>query len=293
MQHGPNFHATTFAEHRSFLLSLAYRMLGSTTEAEDIVQECYLRWLKVPREEVESPKAYLAKVVTRQCINYWQSARVRREQYVGPWLPAPLLTAEAEDPVELSESLTMAFLVLLESLSPTERAVFLLSEVFDYSVEEIAGTVGKTAVNCRQILHRARTAVATRRPRFEARTEDAIPLLKSFEHAVSSGDLRALVNLLHPEALLMTDGGGKVKAALNPISGADKVARFFLGIAGRPEVQGLEPMFTEINREPGIVFLRNSRIEATMVFHIEESKISSIFATSNPEKLAHLGEQSG
>src|SRR4051794_19681930 len=264
-----NAHSSTFAEHRPFLLSIAYRMLGTASEAEDIVQDCYLRWREVPVGEIHSPKSYLARTVTHLCINHLQSARVRREQYIGPWLPEPLLTAKGEDPVELSESLTMAFLVLLESLSPVERAVFLLSEVFDQDITEVAEAVGKTPVNCRQILHRARQAVATRRPRFEARKEDAAPLLQSFTQAIYSGDMQGLLSLMHPDAVLMTDGGGKVQAALNPIISADKVARFFLGVAKKSAVSDLEVRLTEVNRQPGILLLRNGAIESTMVFHIE------------------------
>jgi RNA polymerase sigma-70 factor (ECF subfamily) len=278
-------HSTTFAEHRPFLLSVAYRMLGTASEAEDIVQDCYLRWREVPLEEIKTPKSYLARAVTHLCINHLQSARVRREQYVGPWLPEPLLTAEAEDPVELSESLTMAFLVLLESLSPVERAVFLLSEVFDQDITEIAESVGKTPVNCRQILHRAREAVAARRPRFEARKEDVAPLLQSFTQAIYSGDVQRLTALLHPEAVLMTDGGGKVQAALNPIFSADKVARFFIGVAKKTALSDFEVRLTEVNRQPGMLLLRNGAVESTMVFHLENGKISRIFVTSNPDKL--------
>lgn len=290
MQASPDLHLTTFAENRSLLLSIAYRMLGRTSEAEDIVQDCYLRWRDVELNGVESPKAYLAATVTRQCINYLQSARVRREQYVGPWLPEPLLTTTLDDPVERSESLTMAFLVLLESLSPVERAVFLLSEVFDYSVKEVAEAVGKTDVNCRQILHRAREAVAARRPRFEARKEDVAPLIQSFGQAMYSGDLDALIRLLHVDAVLMTDGGGKVQSAMNPISGAEKVARFFTGVARKPGGWGLEPTMAELNREPGLILLRDGELVSTIVFHFEEGSIKSIFITSNPDKLSALGK---
>lgn len=280
--------AIAFSENRSFLQAIAYRMLGSVSDAEDIVQECFLKWSEVDLSQVQSAKAYLATSVTRMCINHMQSARMRREQYVGPWLPEPVPTTASTDPVEMAESLTMGFLVLLESLSPLERAVFLLSEVFDYNMDEIAAIVQKSSVNCRQILHRARTAIAQKRPRFQATEEEAARLVATFGNALSTGDLDALLQSLHPEVVLMTDGGGKVQSALLPIFGADKVARFFVGVGRKIGGWRLESVFCEINGEPGVLSYRDGELVSTVVFHIENGAIRNLFVVSNPEKLSHL-----
>ena len=186
----------SFEENRPLLFSIAYRMLGSVADAEDLVQDTYLKWRAEPRDDVASPKHYLTTAITRQAINHLQSARVRRERYVGPWLPEPVLTSAMRDPVELAESLTVAFLVMLESLSPIERAVFLLSEVFDYSMSEIADVTGKSVANCRQILHRAREAVRGRQRRYTVSDESVKPVLEKFSRAVYAGDIRSLIDTL-------------------------------------------------------------------------------------------------
>ena len=283
----PDSSVEVFSAQRAFLQSLAYRMLGSVSEAEDVVQECYLRWREVD-QTVESPRAYLSTVVTRLCINHLRSARVRREQYVGPWLPEPIDTSSSSDPVELSESLTMGFLVLLESLSPTERAVFLLGEVFDYTMDEVAGIVEKTPTNCRQILHRARTAVAERRTRFRATQESAAELLTRFGEAVNSGNMDGLLKILHADAVLMTDGGGKVQALPQPIFGADKIARFFFGVAKKIGGWRVVTVPAELNREPALLAYRDGKLVSTMVFQIEEGAIRNLFIVSNPDKLSHM-----
>jgi RNA polymerase sigma-70 factor (ECF subfamily) len=222
-----------FDGYRPLLFSIAYRMLGGVMDAEDVVQEAYLRWRGASEGEVRSPRAYLSAVVTRLCIDHLRSARVRREEYVGPWLPEPLPTGPGSDdagPAGLDESLSMAFLVLLESLTPTERAVFLLREVFDYDYAEVSHIVGKSEANCRQIARRARESVAARRPRFEHSPEQQERLMRQFLRACTTGDMPALLELLADDVTLWSDGGGKARAALNPIHGPDRVARFFLGV---------------------------------------------------------------
>ncbi|MGH2690390.1 MAG: RNA polymerase sigma factor SigJ, partial [Actinomycetota bacterium] len=228
-----------FAGLRPLLFSIAYRMLGSVTDAEDMVQEAFLRWDRVPDGEVASPKAYLSAVVTRLCIDHLRSARVAREAYVGPWLPDPILTAAAdpgtsgEDRALLADSLSMAFLVLLESLSPVERAVFLLRETFGYDYAEIATIVGRSEANCRQIAVRARKQLEARRPRFAASPETRDEITGRFVHAAETGDMGALLDLLSDDIVLWSDGGGKVRAARNPVLGAANVARLLLGLVRR------------------------------------------------------------
>ena len=213
-----------FERHRSLLFSIAYRMLGSVTDAEDIVQETYLRWQEMPDTVVRSLKSYLSAVVTRLSIDRLRSARAHREEYVGPWLPEPLVlnrVEEGADLIQLDESLSMAFLVLLESLNPVERAVFLLREVFDYEYEEISRIVGKSEANCRQITRRARQSVAARRPRFESSPEQEERLTQRFVDTCMSGDMEGLLELLSEDVTLWSDGGGKVAAASYPIHGPE------------------------------------------------------------------------
>src|SRR5207244_19870 len=229
--------AAVFDSARPLLFSIAYRMLGSVMDAEDLVQDAYLRWQEAPEAEVRSPHAYLATIVTRLAINHLRSARAKREAYVGPWLPEPLVTDQAADPstaVELAESLSMAFLVLLERLSPIERAVFLLHEVFDFEYAEIARIVDKTEANCRQLLARARKRMGESRARFQADPAQAKRLTQRFTEASVAGDLDGLLAVLAEDITLWADGGGKAKgAALKPVYGAASVARFVLGIMSR------------------------------------------------------------
>jgi RNA polymerase sigma-70 factor, ECF subfamily len=280
-----------FAAHRPLLFSIAYRMLGSAADAEDIVQECYLRWRGTDRAEVRTPKQYLATTVTRLCIDQLQSARARREEYVGSWLPEPVGTTTLRDPVELAESLTMAFLVMLESLSPVERAVFLLGEVFDYSMEEIAAAVDKTSANCRQILHRARQAVAQRRRRYRAPGKSAEAVMRRFTHAVAAGDVAALIDVLEEDAVLVSDGGGKAPSAVNPLHGSATIAKFFLGIAKKRALEGITSRIAEINRQPALVNYRDGKVQSAAVFDIAEDRIGAIYIVANPEKLAALNKE--
>ncbi len=240
---------------RPRLFSIAYRMLGSVMEAEDAVQEAYLRWRRASGGEVRSEKAYLSAVVTRLCIDRLRSARARREEYVGPWLPEPLPDERAPDVAEtvaLEDSLSMAFLVLLESLTPVERAVFLLREVFGYEYAEIAGIVGKSEANCRQISRRARASVAARRPRFERSPEQGERLMREFLEACAAGDMGGLLAVLADDVTLWSDGGGKTRAARNPIHGAANVARFLFGTLQKAPT-GFAVRPARINGSPGLV----------------------------------------
>lgn len=277
-----------FDRHRTLLFSIAYRMLGSVMDAEDVLQEAFLRWQRVPEGEARSPKSYLSTVVTRLCIDHLRSAKARREQYVGPWLPEPLLTEQAPDAdgsLAPEESLSMAFLVLLESLTPTERAIFLMREVFGYEYEEIARTVGKSETNCRQIARRARQLVLARRPRFDSSPEQEERLISGFLQASLAGDMEALLTLLSEDVTLYSDGGGKTRAALNPIQGADKVARFFAGILHKAP-PGFTVRRTSINGRPGLVgYFADGRPQSVFTLEVAEGCIRTIRLVVNPEKL--------
>ena len=274
-----------FDLHRPLLFSTAYRMLGSVMDAEDVVQDAYLRWQRAPHAEILSPRAYLSAVVTRLCIDQLRSAKALREEYVGPWLPEPLPTEPAPDVAAVDESLSMAFLVLLESLTPTERAVFILREVFDYDYGEISRLVGKSEANCRQIARRARQSVAARRPRFESSPEQEGRLMESFLDACLGGDMEALLALLSEDVALWSDGGGKTRAALNPIHGAEKVARFFFGVL-RKAPPGFVVRRASINGRPGLVgYFGDGRPHSVATFDVAEGSIRAIRLVVNPEKL--------
>ena len=282
--------AEYFERHRSLLFSIAYRMLGSVVDAEDLVQEAYLRWREAPEEEVRSPKSYLSAVVTRLSIDRLRSARVKREEYVGPWLPEPLLSDRAEegaDPIELDESLSMAFLVLLESLNPVERAVFLLREVFDYDYEEISRIVGKSEDNCRQIARRARQSVAARRPRFDRSPAQEERLTERFVEACVSGDMEGLIGLLSEDVTLWSDGGGKVAAAPYPIHGPRAVARFLLGVL-RTVPPGFSARPTQINGGRGVVGYVDGHATSVVALDFEDGRLRGIRIVVNPQKLRAL-----
>ena len=280
-----------FQQYRPLLFSIAYRMLGGVADAEDIVQEAFVRWQRASRIEVRSPKSYLSTVVTRLCLDHLRSAKVRREEYVGPWLPEPLLTDESPDvaeTIELDETLSMAFLVLLERLTPAERAVFLLREVFDYRYGETAHIVGKSEANCRQIARRARESVAARRPRFEASAAQEERLMGSFLEACFSGDMEGLLALLSEDVILYSDGGGKTRAALNPIYGADKVARFFFGIL-RQVPPGFTVRRTQVNGRPGLIgYFGDGSPQNVATLDAAEGEIQALRLVLNPEKLGSV-----
>lgn len=280
---------------RPLLHSIAYRMVGSVTEAEDLVQDAYLRFHRsvTAGEVIDSPKAYLSAIVTRLAIDHLRSARVRRERYVGPWLPEPLLTDDAPDPAEQAEtadSLSMAFLVLLENLSPVERAVFLLRDVFGFGYDEVAEVVHKTEENCRQIAARARRHVEARKPRFEASREQKDELARRFFAAVGEGNLDGLMELLSADVVMVGDGGGKAPAISQPLHGSERVARFLAGLG-----QTLEPMEVrltpaEINGQPGAVTTdKDGRIMSVLSLDIADGRVQAIRGVTNPDKLRHLG----
>jgi RNA polymerase sigma-70 factor (ECF subfamily) len=278
-----------FLGHRSLLISIAYRMLGSWADAEDILQEAFIRWQQTSEIQIESPKAFLVTIVSRLCINHLQSARVKREEYFGEWLPEPLLTAPAHDPSEIlqiDESLSMAFLVLLERLTPVQRAIFLLREVFDYEYSEIAAIVGKSESNCRQILRRAQKHVAENRPRFEPSRRLREQLLQQFIQASSRGDMEGLLALLSSDAVFHSDGGGKAAAVPNRIYGSEKVARMLLG-ASKKFTPGMR-RWAEINGQPGFVRYLNGRPFSVVTVDIADGRIHNIYVITNPEKLQRL-----
>jgi RNA polymerase sigma-70 factor, ECF subfamily len=281
---------STFSEHRQYLFSLAYRMTGSAADAEDLLQETYLRWRQAPPDEIRSPRAFLTTVISRLAISYLESARVRREQYVGSWLPEPVVTSRVHDPAELSESLTMGFLVLLEKLTPVERAVFLLHEVFDYSHLEIAGMLGKSEEASRQLLRRAKQAIKRPQARFDPQPEAARRLTELFARALQTGNVDGLMGLMHEDIVAYSDGGGRVRAAMNPIFGKDRVARFLAGIAQKGG-QGLRREIAEINAQPGVLGFRDGEAQGALVLDIEQERIRTIYLVVNPEKLQHLPKE--
>jgi RNA polymerase sigma-70 factor, ECF subfamily len=284
-----------YGELRPLMFAIAYRMLGSASEAEDIVQEAFLRFHRESERgtEIEAPKAYLSAVTTRLCIDHLRSARVRRERYVGTWLPEPVLTDEEPDVAshaEMADSLSMAFLVLLESLTPVERAVFLLREVFEYGYDEIASVVGKSEENCRQIAVRARRHIETKRPRFEASRARREELARRFFAAAASDDASTLVDLLAADVVVYADGGGKGPAFPRPVHGRDRAARVLLGAAAGGARLGVREMrLVAVNGQPGAVFLdAGGRAVAVVALDIADDLVQSVRAISNPEKLRHL-----
>jgi RNA polymerase sigma-70 factor, ECF subfamily len=277
-----------FEDLRGYLFSLAYRMLGSAADAEDVVQEAYLRWQDA--SDVEHPKAFLSKIVTNLCIDHLKSARVRRETYVGPWLPEPLLTSsepDAAERVEQADSISMAFLVMLETLSPVERAVFLLREVFGYSYPEVAEIVGKSEAHCRQIAHRSKQHIEARRPRFPTDEKQRVDLMTAFFNACAAGDLEGLTKLLAEDAVLWSDGGGKVKAARRPITGSEKVARFLVGILSKADAR-MAIQVAEVNGGPGFLVSYGDRIETVGSLDMSEGQIKGVRLVVNPDKLTRL-----
>ncbi|MEA2573323.1 MAG: polymerase sigma-70 factor, subfamily [Chloroflexia bacterium] len=287
-----------YNEHRPLLFSLAYRMLGSVADAEDIVQEAFLRWHKATEtsdeQAIRSPRSYLSTIVTRLCIDQLRSARVRREVYVGPWLPEPLVEPGHADPteeLELADSLSVAFMVLLESLSPEERAVFLLRQVFDYDYGEIARIVNKSEANCRQMVHRAQQHIAERRPRFSATPEQREQLTHTFIQTCANGDMQGLLSLLTQDIVLYSDGGGKVQAARNPIYGPDKVARFILGALGKlPPGARYRVKTATVNGQMGVVAYLNDEPNTVLSLDIAEGRIQGVYLVVNPDKLQHIPE---
>ncbi|MDQ4005118.1 MAG: RNA polymerase sigma-70 factor [Actinomycetota bacterium] len=290
-----------YQDLRPLMFSIAYRMVGTASDAEDIVQEAFLRYHRETEKgvEVESPKAYLSAVTTRLAIDHLRSARVRRDQYYGTWLPEPLLTDTSSEPdvhAETSDSLSMAFLVMLESLSPVERAVFLLREVFGYEYEQVAEVVGKSEDNCRQIAVRARRQVEAKKPRFEASRKRREDLARRFFEAAREGDANGLMELLAEDVVVYADGGGKGPAFPKPVHGRDRAARVLLGAGGgggaRVGVIGMRAV--GINGQPGAVFLdAEGRPIVAVTVDVADGQVQTVRAISNPEKLRHLGTFDG
>jgi RNA polymerase sigma-70 factor (ECF subfamily) len=280
-----------FDQYRNLLFSIAYRMLSSVTDAEDMLQETFIRWQQSAEQDVRSPRAFLVTIISRLCISHLQSARVQREEYVGEWLPEPIMTGPGSDPfgiIRVDESLSMAFLVLLERLTPVERAVFLLREVFECEYAEIASIVGQSEVNCRQILRRARQHVTAARPRFETTKPTRDDLLTSFLKAIGTGEMHGLIDLLSKDVVLHSDGGGKAIAVPIEVRGADNVARGILGGLKRLVPTTLVRKLAQINGDPGLVNYLNGRPHSVLTIDVDGDRIRAIYVITNPEKLAHL-----
>jgi RNA polymerase sigma-70 factor, ECF subfamily len=280
-----------FEQHRALLFSIGYRMLGSRTDAEDILQETFLRWQSASAAKIQKPRAVLVTVATRLCINQMQSARTKREEYFGHWLPEPLVTGPVANFPRIPSidgSLSMALLMILERLSPNERAVFLLREVFDYEYNEIADLMGRSEATCRQIFARAKKHVAAQKPRFAASRQERERLLQQFIETSLHGDLPGLVSLLSKDVVLYTDGGGKATAVPNPVYGADAVARFFLGARKKLLPAGISRRFAEINGQPGVIAYHNGKVFGVLSMEIAQRRVRNIYIVRNPEKLAHV-----
>jgi RNA polymerase sigma-70 factor, ECF subfamily len=280
-----------FQHHRALLFSIAYRMLGSVADAEDMLQEAFIRWQQTTGAEIQSPRAFLVTIISRLCINHLQSARVHREAYFGQWLPEPLLTNPADTPsatARFDESLSMAFLMLLERLTPMERAVFLLREVFDYEYSEIAQIVGQNESNCRQILRRARQHVTQGRPRFDPSPQQCEKLLQQFRETTSRGDMEGLLALLSSDIVLYADGGGKATAVPNPIYGPDRVARFLFGARRKFMPDRVVTRVVQMNGQPGIVAYLDGRPFGALTIDVMGGRIFNIYIVRNPDKLERL-----
>lgn len=286
----PDVATDTFVNHRNLLFTIAYEMLGSAADAEDVLQETWLKWAGVEHDMVENHRAYLVRIVTRQALSRLRTLGRRKESYVGSWLPEPLLTAPdvAED-VELADSVSMAMMLVLETLTPTERAVFVLREVFDLDYDEIATAVDKNPAAVRQIAHRARSHVAARRPREVVTQAETREALAAFQRATETGDLQALLNLLAPDVVFLGDGGGVKQAVARPVVGASKVARMLLG--GLTKVTGWEMEPAQVNGYPALIFKFEGQLDTVIALRIDNGLISGLYAVRNPAKLSHMGQE--
>ena len=283
-----------FETYRPLLFSIAYRMLGSASEADDMLQEAYLRYRTTPAAEIRSLKSYLTTIVTHLCLDYLKSARVQREQYIGPWLPEPVLTTEADDmPFETAtqhESISLAFLVLLEALTPPERAVFLLHEVFEYDFQEIAQMLGKSPANCRQLFHRAKQYLAEHRHRNDASRETQLQLIGRFLLACQEGDVQGLLDILAQDVTSWGDGGGKAVAARRPIYSAEAVAHFWLALAKKPPAN-LAVTIEDVNGKPAILMWTGESLFAVTTIDVTDGQIKGFRNVLNPDKLAYITHQ--
>ena len=276
-----------FLAHRSLLFTVAYEMLGSAADAEDVLQETWLRWVGVDLDTVQNQRAYLVRITTRQALTRLRTLGRRKESYVGPWLPEPLLTApDVADDVELADSVSLAMMLVLETLTPTERAVFVLREVFDVDYDEIAEAVGKSPAAVRQIAHRARGHVAARRPRGPVSQDQSRDALEAFRRAVETGDLQGLLDRLAPDVVFLGDGGGVKQAVLRPVVGADKVARVLGAGLRRMAAEWLRP--AHVNGYPALVLRLDGEIDTVVAVRIDDGLITGLYAVRNPAKLSHM-----
>lgn len=278
----------TFVAHRNLLFTVAYEMLGSAADAEDVLQETWLRWVKIDVGQVRDQRAYLVRITTRQALNRLRSMKRRKEAYVGPWLPEPLLTtSDVAKDVELAESVSMALMLVLETLSQTERAVFVLREAFGISYDEIAAAVGKSPAAVRQIAHRARQHVDARRPRTVVSQSQARAAVEAFQRALETQDLQGLLDVLAPEVVAISDGGGLKQAAPRPIVGAEKVARFIIGALAKTDARlAVDP--TVINGNPALVLRLDGELDGAMAVRVEDTRITGLYYVRNPDKLTHV-----
>ena len=284
-----------FNADRPRLFSIAYRMLGSASDAEDVLQDAWVRYAAADTSTIRSPQAFATTIVTRLCLDRLKSARATREQYVGPWLPEPVLTREMDSPeatLERAESVTLAFLVLLEKLSPEERAVFLLKDVFDYDHAEIGEILGISSANSRQLLHRARTALAQGRPRRAGTPGSRRAMAERFAQAFATGDAAALASMLASDAGMWADGGGKATAARRPLLGREAIVTFLVGIHRIGEASGLirdaSLVIEDVNSEPALILRVGARLESIFVLSVEDDAITGIRVVRNPDKLVRI-----
>ncbi len=283
---GPDRATEAFMTHRNLLFTVAYEMLGSAADAEDVLQETWLRWVQVDLDTVRDQRAYLVRVTTRQALTRLRTLRRRKESYVGQWLPEPLLTTPdvAED-VELADSISMAMLLVLETLTPTERAVFVLREVFEFGYDEIAKAIGKSPSAVRQIAHRAREHVAARRPRGVVSAAATRAALAAFQRAVETGDLQDLLDVLAPDVVVIGDGGGVKQAMPRPVVGAEKVARLLAaGLATVGAALSLQPV--QVNGSPAFIVRLNGELDSVMAVQVEDGLVTGIYTVRNPAKLS-------
>jgi RNA polymerase sigma-70 factor (ECF subfamily) len=279
----PDDAAETFAPLRPRLTRIAYRMLGSVAEAEDVVQDAYLRWHAADRSAVDNPRAFLSKTVTRLCLDHLKSARVKRETYIGPWLPEPMIDPTADDE---ADDITLTLMMALERLSPLERAAFLLHDVFGQDFDEVAQAIDRDPAACRQLASRAREHVRAAKPRYPVSQEQGASIAKAFFDASRSGEVGPLQALLAKDVVMYSDGGGKRVAALNPIHGDEHVARFFAGVMPKSAQAGWRAQ--TIDGLPGIVVIEDGEVTTTLAFEIDDGRIKAIYAMRNPDKLKHV-----
>jgi RNA polymerase sigma-70 factor (TIGR02957 family) len=278
-----------YVTHRRLLFTVAYEMLGSAADAEDVLQESWLKWHGVDRRRIRDPKAYLVTIVTRTALDRLRTLARRREDYIGPWLPEPLLTApDVADDVELADSLSTAMLLVLETLTPTERAVFLLRDVFDLDYGELADAVGKTPAAVRQIAHRARTHVAARRPRGATSQEATRVALEAFLRALDTGDLQGLVDILAPDVVMLGDGGGVKQALPRAVAGADKVGRLLRMAMSTARDRGMVAEPAHVNGWPALILRQEGEIDSVLSVRVEDGLVAAVYTVRNPDKLSGM-----